>query len=50
MPVSKLLPLSEAIDRFVPDDSSIAMGLARKPLFRLLPGMNSSVRIKSVLR
>ena len=38
MPVSKLLPLSEAIDRFVPDDSSIAMGLAQETLIPFAAG------------
>jgi len=38
LPVSKLLPLSEAIDRFVPDDSSIAMGLAQETLIPFAAG------------
>lgn len=38
MPVTKLLPLSEAIDRFVPDDSSIAMGLAQETLIPFAAG------------
>ena len=38
MPVSKLLSLSEAIDRFVPDDSSIAMGLAQETLIPFAAG------------
>ena len=32
MPVSKLLTLSESIQRFVPDDSSLAMGLSLESL------------------
>jgi glutaconate CoA-transferase subunit A len=36
--VTKLLPLSEAIDRFVPDDSSIAMGLAQETLIPFAAG------------
>ena len=38
MPESKLLPLSEAIDRFVPDDSSIALGLAQETLIPFAAG------------
>jgi glutaconate CoA-transferase, subunit A len=38
LPVTKLLPLSEAIDRFVPDDSSIAMGLAQETLIPFAAG------------
>lgn len=38
MPVSKLLPLSEAVDRFVPDGSSIAMGLAQETLIPFAAG------------
>lgn len=38
MPDSKLLPLSEAIDRFVPDGSSIAMGLAQETLIPFAAG------------
>ncbi len=38
MPVNKLLPLSEAIDRFVPDDSSIATGLAQETLIPFAAG------------
>jgi glutaconate CoA-transferase subunit A len=35
---SKLLPLSEAIDRFVPDGSSIALGLAQETLIPFAAG------------
>ena len=38
MPVTKLLPLSEAIDRFVPDDGSIALGLAQETLIPFAAG------------
>lgn len=38
MPESKLLPLSEAIDRFVPNGSSIAMGLAQETLIPFAAG------------
>lgn len=38
MPVSKLLSLSEAIDRFVPDGSSIALGLAQETLIPFAAG------------
>ena len=38
MPESKLLTLSEAIDRFVPDGSSIAMGLAQETLIPFAAG------------
>ena len=38
MPDSKLLTLSEAIDRFVPDGSSIAMGLAQETLIPFAAG------------
>ena len=38
MPVSKLLPLSEAIDRYVPDGSSIALGLAQETLIPFAAG------------
>ncbi|MBT8331163.1 MAG: CoA transferase subunit A, partial [Deltaproteobacteria bacterium] len=38
MPDSKLLPLSEAIDRFVPDGSSIAMGLAQETFIPFAAG------------
>jgi len=38
LPVSRLLPLSEAIDRFVPDGSSIALGLAQETLIPFAAG------------
>jgi glutaconate CoA-transferase subunit A len=38
LPVSKLLSLSEAIDRFVPDGSSIALGLAQETLIPFAAG------------
>lgn len=38
MPEAKLLTLSEAIDRFVPDGSSIAMGLAQETLIPFAAG------------
>lgn len=38
MHASKLLPLSEAIERFVPDGSSIAMGLAQETLIPFAAG------------
>jgi len=38
LPASKLLPLSEAIERFVPDGSSIAMGLAQETLIPFAAG------------
>ena len=38
MPASKLFPLSEAIERFVPDGSSIAMGLAQETLIPFAAG------------
>ena len=38
MPVSKLLRLSEAIDRFVPDGSCIALGLAQETLIPFAAG------------
>ena len=38
MPEVKLLTLSEAIDRFVPDGSSIAMGLAQETLIPFAAG------------
>ena len=38
MPDSKLLPLAEAIDRFVPDGSSIALGLAQETLIPFAAG------------
>jgi glutaconate CoA-transferase subunit A len=38
LPASKLLPLSEAIDCFVPDGSSIAMGLAQETLIPFAAG------------
>jgi glutaconate CoA-transferase subunit A len=38
LPVSKLLKLSEAIDRFVPDGSSIALGLAQETLIPFAAG------------
>lgn len=38
MPDSKLLTLSEAIDHFVPDGSSIAMGLAQETLIPFAAG------------
>lgn len=38
MPVSKLLPLSEAVDCFVPNGSSIAMGLAQETLIPFAAG------------
>jgi glutaconate CoA-transferase subunit A len=38
VPDSKLLSLSEAIDRFVPDGSSIAMGLAQETLIPFAAG------------
>lgn len=38
MPDSKLLTLSEAINRFVPDGSSIAMGLAQETLIPFAAG------------
>jgi glutaconate CoA-transferase subunit A len=38
MPEDKLLTLSEAIDRFVPDGSSIAMGLAQETLIPFAAG------------
>ena len=38
MPDSKLLTLPEAIDRFVPDGSSIAMGLAQETLIPFAAG------------
>jgi glutaconate CoA-transferase subunit A len=38
VPDSKLLTLSEAIDRFVPDGSSIAMGLAQETLIPFAAG------------
>ena len=38
MSVSELLPLSEAVDRFVPEGSSIAMGLAQESLIPFAAG------------
>ena len=38
MAESKLLPLSEAIDQFIPDGSSIAMGLAQETLIPFAAG------------
>jgi glutaconate CoA-transferase subunit A len=38
LPVSKLLRLSEAIDRFAPDGSSIALGLAQETLIPFAAG------------
>ena len=38
MPESKLLPISEAVDRFVPDGSSIALGLAQETLIPFAAG------------
>jgi glutaconate CoA-transferase subunit A len=38
LPVSKLLRLSEAIERFVPDGSSIALGLAQETLIPFAAG------------
>jgi glutaconate CoA-transferase subunit A len=38
LPVPKLLSLSEAIDRFVPDGSSIALGLAQETLIPFAAG------------
>ena len=38
MPVSKLLSLSEAVDRFVPDGSSLALGLAQETLIPFAAG------------
>jgi len=38
LPVSKLLSLSEAINRFVPDGSSIALGLAQETLIPFAAG------------
>jgi glutaconate CoA-transferase subunit A len=38
MPEAKLLTLSEAIDRFVPDGSSIALGLAQETLIPFAAG------------
>jgi len=38
LPESKLLPISEAVDRFVPDGSSIALGLAQETLIPFAAG------------
>jgi glutaconate CoA-transferase subunit A len=38
LPASKLMLLSEAVDRFVPDGSSIAMGLAQETLIPFAAG------------
>ena len=38
MPESKLLPLPEAIERFVPDGSAIALGLAQESLIPFAAG------------
>jgi len=38
LPESKLLPISEAVGRFVPDDSSIALGLAQETLIPFAAG------------
>ena len=38
MPVPKLLRLSEAIDRYVPDGSSIALGLAQESFIPFAAG------------
>jgi glutaconate CoA-transferase subunit A len=46
VPDSKLLTLSEAIDRFVPDGSSIAMGLAQETLIPFAAGHELIRQIK----
>ena len=38
MPESKLMPLSDAIERFIPDDSAIALGLAQETLIPFAAG------------
>jgi hypothetical protein len=45
MPVVKLLTLSEAIDRFVPDGSSIAMGLSQETLIPFAAGIVMSIHL-----
>ena len=50
MPVSKLLSLSEAVDRFVPDGSSIALGLAQETLIPFAAGHELIRLKKNVLR